>query len=689
MDRTGMPVDGRRAFRKALTQNYNYYICHYEAVRNKDLIPAIRKVDWFHVIADECHRLKGRKTQQTRAVKTLKPKFKTGMSGTPAEDKPQDLWSILNWLWPQTYRSFWKFVGDYCNPPETPIWMADGTFKALGDVKIGDKVIGWDSSKKLCVSDVLAIYGRRAPLVKATLASGSTIRCTPDHKWLDPRASVPSRVKLGSNPWVQLGHNPLGLYGGSKHLSKVVEVPDELTWNLKKEAMWLGGLYDGEGNINGKGNFSISQSPTHNPEVCDRIRTVTRLLGFEVSEDPHGGCIVFRFTGGQGSPTLVNSLKVKFLSYCEPSRKGKIVDSLLKAHFGRLDRVEKIEKDGDDEPVISMKTSTGNYVAWGYASKNCEQETVCQECGGVSAFENGPIIHTSRCTKTGTTFKKIVGVNKASIPALRREMSRYTVRRLKSDPGILDELPPKTYTDIEVTLAPRQRKAYDQMRKNMLAWIGEHEDQPLTAAVVVAQLCRLQQFALASAHIEMRPVRRRKTGQVELVRYVVLEEPSSKLAALEEVIDDHPNESFVVFSQFKSMANLVARKLESKNISVGVYTGDVREQSVRDKLVDEFQHGDIQVFVGTIAAGGESITLHRSSTCILLDRHWTPTKNEQAVDRLHRDGQKHPVQVIDIIARNTVDLGRRTKIAGKWNTLKLLLDDKVDMDAYEEQASGY
>lgn len=428
MDREGTPAQGRAAFRSALKQNYNYYICHYEAVRNKDLLPDIRKVDWFHVIADECHRLKGRKTQQTRAVKTVRARFKTGLSGTPAEDKPQDLWSPLNWLWPNVYRSFWKFVGDYC-----------------------------------------------------------------------------------------------------------------------------------------------------------------------------------------------------------------------------------------------------------------EQETTCQECGGTSMGEDGPIIHTSRCTKQGTTFKKIVGVKKEAIPALRREMSRYTVRRLKTDPGILDELPPKTYTDIEVELSPRQRKAYNQMRKNMLAWIGEHEDQPLTAAVVVAQLCRLQQFALASAHIEMVPVKRRGTRQVELVRTVILEEPSSKLAALEELIDDHPNEQFVVFSQFRSMADLTAQKLESKGITVGLYTGAVRDQGIRDKIVDEFQGGNIQVFVGTIAAGGESITLHRSSTCVLFDRHWTPTKNEQAVDRLHRDGQRHPVQVIDIIAKNTVDIGRRTKIAAKWSTLKMLLDENVDMDAYEEE----
>ena len=65
------------------------------------------------------------------------------------------------------------------------------------------------------------------------------------------------------------------------------------------------------------------------------------------------------------------------------------------------------------------------------------------------------------------------------------------------------------------------------------------------------------------------------------------------------------------------------------------------------------------MFAGTIAAGGVGITLTAASTVVFLDRSWSPAINAQAEDRLHRIGQKDAVQVVDIMARGTVDLGRR------------------------------
>jgi SNF2 family DNA or RNA helicase len=164
---------------------------------------------------------------------------------------------------------------------------------------------------------------------------------------------------------------------------------------------------------------------------------------------------------------------------------------------------------------------------------------------------------------------------------------------------------------------------------------------------------------------------------------VTLIDPSTKLNELEEIISDNPTKQLVVFSQSRSMVNLLARRLESKKISVGRYTGQIPQKD-RDATVEAFQRGDLHIFAGTIAAGGEGITLHASSTCVFLDRHWNPTKNVQAEDRLHRIGQKNAVQIIDIMARNTVDLGRRTRIARKWANIKLLLGDTVDPKKYEE-----
>jgi SWI/SNF-related matrix-associated actin-dependent regulator 1 of chromatin subfamily A len=69
------------------------------------------------------------------------------------------------------------------------------------------------------------------------------------------------------------------------------------------------------------------------------------------------------------------------------------------------------------------------------------------------------------------------------------------------------------------------------------------------------------------------------------------------------------------------------------------------------------------------------ITLHAASTVIFLDRNWSPALNQQAEDRLHRIGQREAVQVIDIMARDTVDLGRRQMLEQKWDWIRRLLGD--------------
>lgn len=242
---------------------------------------------------------------------------------------------------------------------------------------------------------------------------------------------------------------------------------------------------------------------------------------------------------------------------------------------------------------------------------------------------------------------------------LLEQIEPFYVRRLKMD--VLKDLPDKYYTEIPVELGPRERRAYDAMRKDMIAWLGEHEDQPLVAPVVIAQLIRLQQFALGLADID-------EEGKV------VIGEPSSKLDALMSIIEDMGDQQVVIFSQFEKAARMVVDRLEAADISVVKYTGANRDE--RDQLKDEFQEGKHQVLVGTIKAGGVGIDLFAASTVIFLDRDWSPALNLQAEDRLHRQGQKNAVHVIDLMARDTVDLGRKQKLVQKISWIRSLLGDE-------------
>lgn len=266
-------------------------------------------------------------------------------------------------------------------------------------------------------------------------------------------------------------------------------------------------------------------------------------------------------------------------------------------------------------------------------------------------------------------YKTIIGVNNPE--QLQREMDGFYIRRRKEE--VLTDLPDKYYTEIQVELDPKQLRAYNSMKKDMLAWIGEHEAEPVVAPIVVAQLTRLQQFAVAFA--EVRKVERRD-GSHDLKLF--LTEPSSKLDAVMDIIESADGKPVVVFSQFAQVIELLAARLEKAGITYGKFIGATPADE-RARIISNFQAGKLRVFAGTIAAGGVGITLTAASTIIFTDRSWSAALNIQAEDRLHRIGQKSAVQVIDIIATGTIDAARIKVIQRKWSWIaRLIGDSKVD-----------
>jgi SNF2 family DNA or RNA helicase len=272
-------------------------------------------------------------------------------------------------------------------------------------------------------------------------------------------------------------------------------------------------------------------------------------------------------------------------------------------------------------------------------------------------------------------YQKIVGVK--NVDSLKEQMSPWFVRHLKKEAccdnhpeGVMSWLPEKQYDILWVDLTPTQRRVYEEMRKNMVAWVNEHEDSPLVAQVVIAQMTRLSQMALATPTID------ETTGRV------LLDAPSSKIDAVKELILDAGQKQFAVWTSSKQAAYLAAKEFEASGISSRVLSGDTKQHD-RRPMVNGFVGGDYQVFVGVIQAGGEGVDglQHATDTAIFLDRAWSTIRNQQAEDRTHRDGTKDGAYVIDVLARNTLDWGRKQRLDTKWSWIKQILGDKT----YETQ----
>jgi SNF2 family DNA or RNA helicase len=282
-------------------------------------------------------------------------------------------------------------------------------------------------------------------------------------------------------------------------------------------------------------------------------------------------------------------------------------------------------------------------------------------------------------------FKKMIGVKNTHI--LLDEMRPWYVRHLKREQcctdhpkGVMHWLPDKTYDTIWVDLTPTQRRLYKQMKEHMVAWLGETEETPLAASVVVAQLTRLSQMAIATPEITPKWVRQHNKATDEwkdvLVEEVTLHMPSAKIDRVKEIVLDHPDKAFVVYSSSKKGCYLLKEELDKAHVTSEVMSGDTPDAQ-RKTLVARFRRREFRIFIGVISAGAEGIDglQEVTDTAIFIDRDWSAYKNRQAEDRLHRGGQKDTVEIIDIMARDTVDLGRRQTVIAKWEWIKAILGD--------------
>ena len=87
-----------------------WVIVNWEKLR---ILPELAAMDFDIVIADEAHRAKNRKSQQTAALWKIKAPIQYALTGTPIQNEPSELWPLLKWLFPRDYTSYWAFFDMY------------------------------------------------------------------------------------------------------------------------------------------------------------------------------------------------------------------------------------------------------------------------------------------------------------------------------------------------------------------------------------------------------------------------------------------------------------------------------------------------------------------------------------------------------------------------------------------------
>ena len=161
-----------------------------------------------------------------------------------------------------------------------------------------------------------------------------------------------------------------------------------------------------------------------------------------------------------------------------------------------------------------------------------------------------------------------------------------------------------------------------------------------------------------------------ETEYNELMKIANRIEIDTKAIELLDIVQRQKNAKFLIFVEWRTTQNYLARLLTKSGYSVTLFHGDLnlaeRNES-REKFRDE-----IQIMIST-SAGGYGMNFQFCSNVVNYDLPWNPMKIEQRVGRVHRIGQKNDVNIYNVAYEKTIDAYILTLLYTKIQLFKMAL----------------
>jgi SNF2 family DNA or RNA helicase len=227
---------------------------------------------------------------------------------------------------------------------------------------------------------------------------------------------------------------------------------------------------------------------------------------------------------------------------------------------------------------------------------------------------------------------------------LRTLVQPFILRRVKSDPTIISDLPEKLEMKVYCSLTPEQATLYEAIVRDMMEQIDSAEGIQ-RKGLVLSSLTKLKQVCNHPAHF--------------LGDHSAMAERSGKLARLEEMLEEvvAAGDHALVFTQYAEFGRELQSYLRERLGKDVLYLHGGTPKHVRDRLVSRFQNDRRAppIFLLSLKAGGTGLNLTRASHVFHYDRWWNPAVEDQATDRAFRIGQTRNVQVHKMICSGTLE----------------------------------
>lgn len=272
-------------------------------------------------------------------------------------------------------------------------------------------------------------------------------------------------------------------------------------------------------------------------------------------------------------------------------------------------------------------------------------------------------------------FRRLFGIpierhrNRVQQDRLRELVRPFILRRVKTDPKVIDDLPDCTQTREYATLTVEQAALYQRAVNEMLGHVDAAKGIQ-RRGLVLATLVKLKQICNHPAQVSTGSdvqsddgeETERSTGNLHVPALGSLSSRSGKskrlMVMLEEVIAS--GEKALIFTQFRKMGHLLTAMIQNDLDREAIFLHGGTPAAKRQEMIDRFQstsveNGGVPVFVLSLKAGGLGLNLTAANHVFHYDRWWNPAVENQATDRAFRIGQMKAVHVHKFVCIGTLE----------------------------------
>lgn len=225
---------------------------------------------------------------------------------------------------------------------------------------------------------------------------------------------------------------------------------------------------------------------------------------------------------------------------------------------------------------------------------------------------------------------------------LNRRIAPFLLRRTKDK--VVQELPEKVEMIRHVELEGGQRDLYETVRITMQEKIQKEIAKlglKRSHIIILDALLKLRQICCDPRLLKIKTTKQKasKSAKLELL-----------MTLLPELIEE--GRRILLFSQFTEMLGLIEEAITKAGIPYVKLTGQTKDRATP---VQQFQSGEVPLFLISLKAGGTGLNLTAADVVIHYDPWWNPAVENQATDRAHRIGQEKTVFVYKLVVKGTVE----------------------------------